>query len=197
MKTINENTSYKIIINKSKFICKLYKVNDENEIKSILNDLKIEYKDATHICYGYRLINKEKCSDDGEPSGTAGLPILNILEANALINVLCTVIRYFGGVKLGSGGLIRAYSNCAKEGINHSSIFEIVEGYEIKIEFSYENVKQIDYLLKNTEIVLKEFLDSIIYTIKIEKDNYDGFIKQINNTCLNYKIIKRCYIRKY
>ena len=114
MKSIKFNIENEFIIKKSKFITKLYFVTSEIEIKNILDENKTEYKDATHICYAYILNNVERFNDDSEPSGTAGMPILNVLKNNNLNNVLCIVIRYFGGIKLGAGGLIRAYCSSSK-----------------------------------------------------------------------------------
>lgn len=104
-----------IIIKKSKFITKLYNIEDVKEISSIIEDLKKEYKKATHICYAYIINGQEKAVDDGEPSGTAGRPILNVLQKRKENKKLVVVIRYFGGVKLGAGGLVRAYTKSASE----------------------------------------------------------------------------------
>ena len=109
-----------IIIKKSKFISKLYYVNSTEEINDILENLKKEYKKATHICYAYSVNGKEKAYDDKEPSHTAGLPILNMIHMKNLNNVLIVVIRYFGGVKLGAGPLTRAYLTSASEVIKQS-----------------------------------------------------------------------------
>ena len=99
-----------IIIKKSKFIGILYEVNNEDEVKDILTNLKKEHKKARHIPYAYKIDMQVKKSDDKEPSSTAGSPILNIIEKKQLNHVLIVVIRYFGGIKLGKGGLVRAYS---------------------------------------------------------------------------------------
>ena len=115
MYSIKNNIENTYIIKKSKFLTKLYKVNSIKEIDDILNNLKSEYSDSTHICYAYIINSKEKCFDDGEPSGTAGMPILNILKKNNISNILAVVIRYFGGIKLGAGGLTRAYSNSVSD----------------------------------------------------------------------------------
>ena len=104
-----------IIIKKSKFITKYYNIENIKEVDNIINELKKEYKKATHICYAYSINGKEKAVDDGEPSHTAGLPILNVIHMKNLNNVLIVVIRYFGGVKLGAGPLTRAYSKSASE----------------------------------------------------------------------------------
>ena len=143
MKTVKENIENEIIINKSRFITLLIKINNLDEIEKNLKEIKKKYKDATHYCYAYTIGNKEKCSDNGEPSGTAGIPILNVLKQNDLTNILCVVIRYFGGIKLGAGGLIRAYSTSASEALNKTNIVNLIKGYKIVIEFNYDNIKQI------------------------------------------------------
>ncbi len=105
-----------IIINKSRFIAYINELNSLDDVKSIINDLKKEHKKATHICYAYvydRECVSEKCSDDGEPNGTAGYPILNVIKKRGLKNTMVAVVRYFGGIKLGAGGLTRAYTKSA------------------------------------------------------------------------------------
>ena len=106
-----------IIIKKSRFICLLYEVDDINIINNIINNLKLEYKRATHITYAYIINNHEKYFDDKEPKGSAGLPILNVLKRNNKTNTLAVVIRYYGGIKLGIGPLIRSYSKVVSESI--------------------------------------------------------------------------------
>jgi len=112
MKLLNE---YSLEIKKSKFVGYYYQVESIEEIETILENLKKEHKKAKHFPYAYKINGQIKKSDDKEPSGTAGMPILNIIEKNNLNNCLIVVIRYFGGIKLGAGGLLRAYSNAAKE----------------------------------------------------------------------------------
>ena len=185
MKSIKEEVINEIIINKSKFITVLTNINDINKIKEKLEDIKKTYKDATHYCYAYIINNHEKCSDNGEPSGTAGMPILNVLKQNNLTNILCVVIRYFGGIKLGAGGLIRAYSTSASEALNKTNITNLVNGYNITIEFPYDNLKQIDYLLKNIDIK-KTYQTNITYTFNIEKEKFN----QIENKLTKLSKIK-------
>ena len=185
MKSIKEKVINEIIINKSKFITVLTNINDINKIKEKLEDIKKTYKDATHYCYAYIINNHEKCSDNGEPSGTAGMPILNVLKQNNLTNILCVVIRYFGGIKLGAGGLIRAYSTSASEALNKANITNLVNGYNITIEFPYDNLKQIDYLLKNIDIK-KTYQTNITYTFNIEKEKFN----QIENELTKLSKIK-------
>lgn len=171
MKSIDKNIKNEIIIKKSRFICHLYQVNNIDDIKQKINYIKDEYKDATHNCYAYICGNLKKMSDDGEPSGTAGLPILNILETNKLDNVLAIVTRYFGGIKLGANGLVRAYADSVKGALDKINIIELIKGIKIKIEFSYDNVKQIDYLLKDFDITEKNYNSNITYILNLPYNN--------------------------
>ena len=179
MKTVKENIENEIIINKSRFITLLIKINNLDEIEKKLKEIKKKYKDATHYCYAYIIGNKEKCSDNGEPSGTAGMPILNVLKQNDLTNILCVVIRYFGGIKLGAGGLIRAYSTSASEALNKTNIVNLIKGYKIVIEFNYDNIKQINYLLKDIQIK-KEYGNTITYTFNIKEDSLNKIENELS-----------------
>lgn len=179
MKTVKENIENEIIINKSRFITLLIKINNPDEIEKNLKEIKKKYKDATHYCYAYIIGNKEKCSDNGEPSGTAGMPILNVLKQNDLTNILCVVIRYFGGIKLGAGGLIRAYSTSASEALNKTNIVNLIKGYKIVIEFNYDNIKQINYLLKDIQIK-KEYGNTITYTFYIKEDSLNKIENELS-----------------
>lgn len=191
MYSIDKNVTYEYEINKSKFITKLYYVDDILKVNDILKNIKSEYKDATHYCYAYIIDSKSKANDDGEPSGTAGMPILNVLEKNNLNNIFCIVIRYFGGIKLGAGGLVRAYTNSVSEALNNH-IIEYIEGYHIKINFNYNETNKINFILKNHEIIYKEFNDVIIYEFLISKSEYENIKKELKNS----SIIKECYIKK-
>lgn len=190
MYSINKNLTYEYEINKSKFITKLYYINDDFEVNDILKKIKSQYKDATHYCYAYIVNNKNKAYDDGEPSGTAGIPILNVLKKNNLNNVLCIVIRYFGGIKLGAGGLVRAYTNSVSESLINN-IIEYQEGYHVKIIFDYNETNKINFILKNQEIIYKEFNDNIIYEFLVNKKDYQEIKKELTNS----SIIKECYIK--
>ena len=193
MKTIKNNIQNEIIIKNSKFICYLYKIKDINEANSLLNNIKEEHKDATHHCYAYILDNIQKSSDDGEPGGTAGIPILKVLEKNNLSNILAIVVRYFGGIKLGAGGLVRAYTKSVTNTLSEDNIISLIKGYNLDIEFNYDKVKEIDYLLKNITINNKEYNTNIKYNIDIPS-NFLEIIK-LNN--LNYNIIKDIYIESH
>ena len=171
-----------MIIKKSKFICRLYYVNDIYEINSILEDLKKEYKDATHICYAYVIDNKEKAYDDGEPSKTAGMPILEILKKKDLNNVLCVVIRYFGGIKLGAGVLIRAYSNSVRKTIDKVDIIPYKKYIEVSIEVNYDNKKLLESIVKDYEVINKDYKDTIVYKIRLEESQKDELLSKIKHT---------------
>ena len=179
IKSIQKEITNEIIINKSKFITILTNINDIDKVKEKLENIKKTYKDATHYCFAYIINNHEKCSDNGEPSGTAGMPILNVLKQNNLTNILCVVIRYFGGIKLGAGGLIRAYSSSASEALNKANIVNLVKGYKIIIEFSYNNIKQIDYLLKNIQIK-KDYSNNITYTFNIKEEKLNKIENELS-----------------
>lgn len=195
MYSIKNNVENTTIIKKSKFITKLYKVNSLNEINDILTKLKKIYDDSTHICYAYILNSQEKCFDDGEPSGTAGIPILNILKKNNLTNILGVVIRYFGGIKLGSGGLVRAYSNSITDSLKLTSIIELVNGYLIELEFNYDNIKLVDYILNDKNIVDKKYGDNVIYQFYFN-ENELKFIPELEKIAIHLSIKDKILIEK-
>ena len=192
MYTIKENSKYELIVKNSRFITLLYKVSSWSEALDILDKVREEYPDATHYCYGFIADEVERCSDDGEPSGTAGMPILKVLKANNLNYILGIVIRYFGGIKLGAAGLIRAYSKGVANAIKENQLKELVKGINLDITFNWESLKQIDYLLKDVKINEKTFLDSIKYNIDIPDDLLEVIISKVNS----YEIIKDIYIEK-
>ena len=173
MYIIDKNIKKELIIKNSRFITILLKITDKNEINELITNLKDEYPKATHYCYAYIIDNYKKASDDGEPGGTAGMPILNILEKNDLTNVLAVVVRYFGGIKLGAGGLVRAYSKSVRDTLEEIKLIELEKGTKIKLEISYEEQKNIDYILKNSTITNKDFTNKIIYEVLINNKWYN------------------------
>ncbi len=195
MYSIKDNIENTIIIKKSKFITKLYRVNDINEIKNIIDSLKIEYNDSTHICYAYTVNNIEKSFDDGEPSKTAGIPILNVLKKKNLNNILAVVIRYFGGIKLGAGGLVRAYSSSIVEALKLTDIIKLTEGYLIELEFNYDNLKLVDYILSNKNIIEKKYENNIIYKFYLAKDELN-IISELEKIAIHISIIDNVLIEK-
>ena len=184
MKSIINREIYEITIKNSKFIGIIEPITDKVNIKNILNEIKNEYKNATHYCYAFTLINDKGFSDDGEPNKTAGLPILQLIESEDLVNVLVVVIRYFGGIKLGPGGLIRAYSNTTREVINKSKKIDLINGYEASISFPYTLEKDVNYILKNSIIKNKLYEQDCTYIIEVTKDILDNLT---NIVTINYK----------
>ena len=137
MYTIVKDYQHEIVIEKSRFICTLKKVNNEEEAQEFIKAVKKEYWDATHNCSAYLIDDlAQRSSDDGEPSGTAGLPMLEVLRKNKLTNTAAVVTRYFGGIKLGAGGLVRAYTNSVAEAVRGSGIAEKV--LISRFSFSYD-----------------------------------------------------------
>lgn len=167
MNTIKETIENTLIIKNSRFITIIYNINDINDIDKYLKLVKDKYKDATHYCHAYILPNNIKCSDDGEPSGTAGKPILDVLTKHNLNFVLAIVVRYFGGIKLGAGGLIRAYSKCISTCLNNTELTKLILGKNIDIYFTYKDINDIDLLLTNCHINNKNYQDMISYNVNI------------------------------
>lgn len=149
MKTISESVvSNTITIKKSEFITLINKIVSEDDAILDLELINKRFSDATHICYAYVVNNKEKCFDDNEPSGTAGKPILNVIKQKKLTNVLVVVIRYFGGVKLGAGGLVRAYTEAVTECLKKATIIDIKQMCNISFHIDYDKAFNI-YVLTN------------------------------------------------
>jgi len=189
LKTIDTNFSSEIIIKNSRFITLLYKINDTN-IDKILDEVKTLYPKATHYCYAYRLNNIQKSSDDGEPGGTAGIPMLNVFIKEDIINVLAITVRYFGGIKLGAGGLVRAYTKSLTTALQGVNMIELTSGYLVKVTINYDNQKQLDYTLREMNIISKEYNDNVIYQVEVNKDN----INLLDN--YNIEIIEERMIEK-
>lgn len=190
MKTINENQINEIVVKNSRFITLLVKINSIESINEILQKVKVSYPEATHYCYAYIIENLQKSSDDGEPSGTAGTPMLNVLLKNNLTNILAITVRYFGGIKLGAGGLVRAYTKSLTESLKKAKILELEKGLEIKITITYDMQKNLDYLLKDYEIISKDYQEQITYLAKIP----ETFLNKLGN--YKVEIIKETYIEK-
>lgn len=195
MKSINKPVKTEVIYDKSKFICTLIPINSNDYALKTLDEIRRTYHDATHNCYAY-VINSEniqKCSDDGEPAKTAGYPILQVLINNDLDNVLCVVTRYFGGIKLGTGGLMRAYSNSALSAVNEAVIVEYANSKLMELVFDFSEINRIDRLLQNfnAEIIDKAFYEKVTYTINVNISHVDELDTKLinltkNNIIINY-----------
>lgn len=187
MKTVKENIFNEIIIKNSRFITYIYRLNSNN-IKEYLNKIKLLHPKATHYTYAYIYNNESYSSDDNEPSNTAGRPMLNVLEKEKLNNILVITVRYFGGIKLGAGGLVRAYTKSVTETLKQAKFIYLEEGYKIKIVFDYPEEKQITYIIKEENIIEKTFDNKITYIANISKDKLDK-LKE-------YEILENIYIEK-
>ena len=157
-KTILENTSAQIVEKKSKFIANIYYVQSQEEVENILKEIRKKYYDARHNCYAYSILTNNgivnKMSDDGEPSGTAGAPMLNIITKNELTNILVVVTRYFGGILLGTGGLVKAYSEATMQAIEKATIVNEEIGYEVEITVLYNEWEKVKYYLEKSNILI-------------------------------------------
>lgn len=176
---INCNTSHTIIIKKSEFITELYRVFSVDEFNTILKDAKKRHPKATHICTAYRIQQFEKSNDDGEPSGTAGLPMLEVLRKQSIIDVCALVIRYYGGIQLGAGGLTRAYSGSVAQALETVKLNPIMDMLDTIIEFPIPFTDIILNRLKDIEILNKSFTDYVQLTIRSINDDYLLDLKEI------------------
>lgn len=172
-----------IIEKKSKFITYAFSLNKEEDALKYLTDLREEHKKATHICYAYNYFGHSKYSDDNEPSGTAGSPILNVIMKNNLNNTLIAVVRYFGGIKLGAGGLTRAYSNCASEIIKRENIKNLDKCLKFSFYVDFNEQKLIENLshLDFVRDVRFEYLDKVVVNITLNEDKLNELMLIISN----------------
>ena len=189
--TILKNETAEIVEKKSKFIANLFHVESVEEAENRIKDIKKKYHDARHNCIAYIVAENgqiiEKSSDDGEPSGTAGGPMLNILQKNNLCNLVIVVTRYFGGILLGTGGLVRAYSEVTQQAIEKSTKVIKVIGREMIIELDYSNLEKFKYYCKNNNINIKkiDYMGNIILKIEMEESVKEKIIDDIKNKKLN------------
>lgn len=204
-KTVLKNETAEVLEKKSRFISYVYHVEDEENIEKLIKEVRRKYHDARHVCFAWRIIKDgqviERASDDGEPSGTAGAPMLSILKKENLCNILILVIRYFGGILLGTGGLVRAYSEATQKVIEKSKIVIMTNGVEIEVKLEYSNLDIFKYYCKNNDIniINIQYLNDII--IKVEMETYvkDKMLKEFETKTLKikeYKIIGEKYIAK-
>lgn len=190
MFSIRDNDKFEMVIKNSKFISLIFRVYSKDDVNNILNSVKNEYQGATHYCYGYVIDSDIRANDDNEPSGTAGYPILNQITSNNLNYTLIVVVRYFGGIKLGAGPLTRAYAKVARNVINSNNIVMLEKGYDISINFNYNDIKDIDYILGNCKIINKFFDNDITYNVYVNNDTLNKLSKY------NVTINRDMYIEK-
>ncbi len=198
--TIKENVSSEIVEKKSKFIANLFYVESVKEAEEIIKQINKKYFDARHNCIAYRIVEDEqiveKLSDNGEPSGTAGAPMLNILQKNNLANVLVIVTRYFGGILLGTGGLVRAYSNSLLQAIENSIIVEKCIGQELKVVLEYSEFENFKYYCKNNDIniVNSQYSENIVCKIEAQEAQKQRLLEDFQSK--NIKLIDICELSK-
>ena len=193
MYTIEGEVINKIEITKSLFITYMKHVETVKEAKEYLEALRLKHPDATHHVSGY-IIGKTgengHYSDDGEPSGTAGMPIFDVLRKNELTNIVIDVVRYFGGIKLGAGGLVRAYSKSASEAIKLKGIVPIIDYTYFEVSFDYSLLKSIERVLVNNEILERKFSNDVTLVCKVPMYDFEKLIAIIKNITSNLAKIK-------
>ena len=181
--TILANSSSELDVKKSKFIANIIKITNEQDAKEKLNQIRKEYSDARHNCYAYIVYDNEtktkieKSSDDREPSGTAGIPMLTLLQKNNLVNVLIVVTRYFGGILLGTGGLVRAYTDSSKQALEAAKIIELQYGEILEYCIEYDEFEYFKYICEknNIEIINTEYSNNIKAIIKLKEEDKSLF----------------------
>ncbi len=189
MYKVKHNLTSELIIKNSRFITLVFPIDSVDEVKTYLQNAKLLYPKATHYTYAYRTFDEEKASDDGEPGGTAGMPILNVIKKQDVINVLVIVIRYFGGIKLGASGLVRAYSKACVEAFAQGTLLMLIPAKKVKIITDYSRIKELDYLLRKEVILEKSFTETIRYTTLLQNEHIlDGHF--------SYDVIGEDYIEK-
>lgn len=188
-KTILKSNQAEIIEKKSKFIGTSMPIESEVEAEEFINSMRKKYYDATHNVFAYQLGERnelQRSSDDGEPSGTAGKPILDILKNEDIKNVAVVVTRYFGGTLLGTGGLVRAYSKCAKDALISSQIIEKVLYQEFEISVDYNLSGKVQFEMLNKDYTIKDTLytDKVTFIVLVEikyKEQFQNFITEITS----------------
>ena len=187
------NDSYRILLSggqgeyeekKSRFIATVRSVQTEEEAVSFIEEMKKKYWDARHNCSAFCIGSRgelTRCSDDGEPSGTAGRPMLEVLLGSGVRNIAVVVTRYFGGVLLGTGGLVRAYTQAVKEGLAACEIGVMRQGTELLIEAEYNDIGKVLYLLGNRGVqpTSSEYAEKVRLTVTLAKEETEGFLKEL------------------
>lgn len=192
-KTISNSITEELIEKKSKFIANIFYVETQEEAEEKIKEMKKKYFDAKHNCFAYSIYSENgiinRFSDDGEPSGTAGSPMLNILNSKKLCNIVVIVTRYFGGILLGTGGLVRAYTGVLQCALDKIEEIEKDLGLEIKIEIRYQDLEKLKYYLKknNLEITKIEYKENVHVFIEITKKVFENLKNNVNN--FNFKIL--------
>ena len=184
--TIAKNTTYEQTIKKSRFICSIARVSSEEEAQQFITSIQAANKKATHNCFAYMIGDNDRIqreSDNGEPSGTAGIPILESLKLAKIHNVVAVVTRYFGGIKLGAGGLIRAYSNTTTEAIHQAGLVQRIKQAILKITVTYALHDPLLYYLKenNLEVAGEEYGVNVETSIYVKETDLEDVKEKLIN----------------
>ena len=200
--TIYQNGEHQIEIKKSKFICHLFRIENEEQAKEYIAKIKKEHYKANHNCSAYMLgenFEIQRSSDDGEPSGTAGVPMLEVLKKNQLQNTLAIVTRYFGGIKLGAGGLIRAYSTSVSEALKEIGIVQGKLQQILDIIIDYPQLGKLQNYLENEQIAIQEidYLEQITVKVAIDINQFESFqnaLIDLFNNQLSIQLLDQKYV---
>ncbi|WP_304509218.1 YigZ family protein [Anaerotignum sp.] len=183
-KTILSEGEAEIIEKKSRFIATVRPIKSEDEARLFLDEMKKKYWNATHNVFAYQMGEHnelQRFSDDGEPQGTAGMPVLNVLKGEEVKNIAVVVTRYFGGTLLGTGGLVRAYGRAAKEGLLAAGIVELIlyVRYEVTAEYTESGKVQYEILQEGHILFDTQYSDKVVYTAFVKVDETEGFEKKM------------------
>ena len=167
------NSRSEIVVKKSRFISQCFYIKSDKEAKAIVSSLWKEHKDARHVVYGFIYGAKNSqtmgMTDDGEPKGTAGRPVLQVLKGSSITNILCTVVRYFGGIKLGTGGLVKAYTEAAQQALKELKVKELIDETAFSVTAGYEFYDQIKRAAESysAEVITEEFTDHVYIEFRV------------------------------
>ncbi len=194
--TIAKATKFELIIKKSRFICALQRVETEEEAQAFIKTVQTANRKATHNCFAYLVGNHDQVqreSDNGEPSGTAGIPILESLQLAKLHNVVAVVTRYFGGIKLGAGGLIRAYSNVTTKAVHQAGIVQRVKQLRLQITVSYRQHDALVYYFKEQHLTLagEEYGVNVTTNVFVNEGDATNIMTNLQNRFNDQLIIKK------
>lgn len=180
--TIQHDAETEIVIQKSRFICRAKQVKTEEEATTFLQQIQKKHWDATHNCFAYQITDMiQKASDDGEPSGTAGRPILNVIQKNELLYTIVIITRYFGGIKLGGGGLIRAYSQGAAEVIQRAGIAKMVLHQQLLLTFDFTHLSKMEHELRRTSCYMEpmQFTEEVTCPVWVPMEQKVPFLANV------------------
>lgn len=183
-KAVYRGGSGEIIEKKSRFIANIKSVESVEEAQAYIEEIKKKYWDARHNCSAFSVGVERvttRCNDDGEPSGTAGKPILEVISGSGVHNIVIVVSRYFGGTLLGTGGLVRAYTDAARAGIENSDIVEKVPGKRMELSMDYTDLGKVQYLLAQNEVLIEEteYTDKVIIYALFPEEEKEMLKKKI------------------